>query len=184
MAQEREQWERQPGEHRVAYANFVAYRDMGPARSLSKTSDLIGKSRGTLQEQSAHYRWVARAEAWDRHQENERRHEQRRAVREAAERHAAVAGAMLGKVVGRLQNLDTTALSPRDLAYWVEVATKVQRQALGEPERLEITGKDGGPIEVAQLSDEERRERLAALRREIDNRLEEATGSAGGVLPA
>lgn len=179
-----EQWERQPTETAVAYSNFSVYRDLGPARSLRKAASELGKSRKTLDEQSAVHRWVARAEAWDRAQEIERRALQRQAAIESAERHSAVANAMLGKVISRLGQLDVATLSPRDLAHWVEVAVKVQRLALGEPERYEVTGKDGGPIEVAHLSDEERKERLAALRREIDKRLEEAAGSASGVLPA
>src|SRR5687768_17558601 len=81
MSDERERapWDQLPGEPDVAYARFLLYRNLGPARSLEKAygaflstiEDESAQNRvkprasGTWCEDSAQYKWVARAVAWD-----------------------------------------------------------------------------------------------------------------------
>ena len=43
------------------------------------------------------------------------------------------------------------------------------------PARVELSGPNGGPVPVADLSDEERRARFVALSRELTARLEDSS---------
>jgi hypothetical protein len=92
---------------------------------------------------------VARVRAFDAEQDRlyaealvERR-------REMADRHARIASALQGKLIARLQLLDPSKLNAGDVARWFEVATRVERLALGLPESTTAhVGPDGGAIEV------------------------------------
>lgn len=173
-------WERQPGESAQAYEAFCAYRDLGPGRSMTKAARALGRSGvGTLEKHSVRWTWVHRAELYDAENDRAFRHEMATARREMARRHARVATAALGKAVQRLQSLTPENLNARDVATWIEMAAKLERAALGEPDRLEVSGPGGGPVEVSHLTDEERRARLAQLRSEIDSRLRASEGGAG-----
>src|SRR3954463_900056 len=61
-------WERQPREGEEAYAAFLAYRDLGPTRTLEATRRRLGKRPGDLkpiERWSALRDWRGRAGAWD-----------------------------------------------------------------------------------------------------------------------
>jgi hypothetical protein len=64
---------------------------------------------------------------------------------------------MLAKAVARLQTIDIEKLTPVALAQWVDVATKIERQAVGgDIATLTHTGPDGGPIQIeGTLGDDE-----------------------------
>lgn len=59
-------WDRREDESSQAWDAFVAYRNLGPSRSLSKAAHEVGKSKSTLAPWSALYEWITRARAWDR----------------------------------------------------------------------------------------------------------------------
>lgn len=168
-----EPWERLSGESAPAFAAFVRYRDLGPERSLAKVARELGKSTTLVERWSARDHWVARVEAWDVEQDRLWRAQQLASRREVGRRQLRIANAMQAQLVTALTRLDLSALSPRDLGYWLEVSTKVQRQALGVGERVEHSGPDGGPIELARLSPDEARARLAEVSAEIGRRLAE-----------
>lgn len=66
LAQDRDPWERQPGESGPAYAAFIVYRDLGPLqRSIKKASETIGKARNNCSRWARAWRWTERAELWD-----------------------------------------------------------------------------------------------------------------------
>lgn len=68
-------WEQQSGETSRQWRAFVAYRDLGPVRSIDKAAAVLKPEHkrskrvatGRLFEWSAANRWVERAAAWDRH---------------------------------------------------------------------------------------------------------------------
>ncbi len=67
---ERLPWDRQPREGEQAYAAFLAYRDLGPSRTLEATRKHLGKSPGYLkpiERWSALRDWRQRSCAWDDH---------------------------------------------------------------------------------------------------------------------
>src|SRR5918993_4015534 len=61
-------WERQPREGEWAYAAFLAYRDLGPWRTLEATRIHLGKKPGylrTIEGWSGGHDWRGRAGDWD-----------------------------------------------------------------------------------------------------------------------
>jgi hypothetical protein len=181
-------WERQPGETAKAYDQFCTYRDLGRGRTLAKVAEILARNTSWIRTVAAQRDWVRRASAWDREQDQvfsmslvDRR-------RVMAERHASLASAFLNKVVQRLTTLEVNKLTPADTVRWLEVATKLERQALGAPtEHVQHTGPGGGPLEVAHLNDEQRRARLAELSAEVQRRLGvdgDLGGDPGGEAPA
>ncbi|MFF3337886.1 hypothetical protein [Streptomyces flavidovirens] len=168
-----ESWERQSGESVQAFEAFAVYRDLGPARSLTKAARELGKSRALLGRWSRQFAWVMRAAAYDREQDRLFLAEQAQARRDIARRHAKLAQAVQSKAVARLQTLDPRELSPSELLRYIQVAAEIERRAVGEaPAAGAVEDRDQG-ADVASLSDEERRGRMDQLRRELERRLSE-----------
>jgi hypothetical protein len=73
----RSPFDRLPGESPRAFAAFVAYRDLGPGRSLDAACRQLGGQResnkrattGRVGKWSSRYKWVERCRAYDAHQE-------------------------------------------------------------------------------------------------------------------
>lgn len=167
-------WERLPGESSQAFEAFTAYRDMGVDRSLAKVAQQLGKSKALIERWSARDAWVLRVEQWEC--EQDRLHRQRLIAhrRETDLRQLRIANAMQAKIVQRLADLDVARLSTRDLGYWLEVTSDVQRKALGASDRIELVGAEGGPIEVAALSPADRQARMREIAAELTRRAEAA----------
>jgi hypothetical protein len=176
-------WERQENEKDQAWAAFVAYRDMGPGRSIAKVAQVIGreKSKSLLEGWSSRHGWVRRAAAFDQHQEATAAADARattRAARAAVlDQQAVAARVMLAKGLQALQAVDPTQIDPRALPKWIEAAIRLNRQAVGLPDRIvgdqDMTDDvEVGP--VGHLSPEENRARLVLLQREAARRTEEA----------
>ncbi len=74
-ATNRQQWEQLEGEPDAAYARFLVYRNLGPARSLDAAYQLVAghaakrrktpRVSGQWQDDSVRFGWVERAAAWD-----------------------------------------------------------------------------------------------------------------------
>ncbi|MFI7283424.1 hypothetical protein ACIBOV_24495 [Micromonospora chersina] len=172
-------WDRQRSEPEKAYGYFVLYRDMGRTRTVAKVATQVNKSRDYLHKLATRWKWVQRAQSWDREEDRlyvEGLADQRR---DMARRHARVASALQAKLVARLQTLDASKLTAGDIARWLEVSTRVERLALGLPDSTTAhTGPDGGPIraEVEQMSEQQRADFFRAL-------MAEAAARAGQVNP-
>lgn len=170
-------WDRQHREPEKAYAYFVLYRDLGRTRTVAKVATEVHKSRDYLHKLASTWKWVQRAQTWDR--EEDRLYAEGLAVqrRDMARRHARIASALQAKLVTRLQSLDASKLGPGDIARWLEVATRVERLALGLPDSTTAhTGPDGGPIraEVDQMSEQQRGDFFRALMAEAAARAGQA----------
>jgi hypothetical protein len=165
-------WERLTDESTKAFEAFVIYRDMGPDRSLARVAQELGKSKTLIERWSTRDAWVRRVQLWD--EEQDRLHRQYLVAhrRETDRRQLRIANAMQAKLVERLGTLDVARMSPRDLGYWLEVTAKVQRDALGLADKLELSGPDGGPIPVGQLSPAEQQQRMRDLAEELQRRAE------------
>lgn len=141
--------DRRPDESDQAWASFVVYRDQPPEhRSTRQVAKETGRSYKQISAWSARHQWVRRTAEWDAAQDRLFREDMQRERRAMARRHARIAGAVLGKVVEKLQTLNPEKLTAGQLAQLFDVATRVERQALGEPDRLEHSGPDGGPIPI------------------------------------
>lgn len=76
VAEQRKPWDQQEGEPAEAYARFLAYRNLGPGRSLRAAEDAARGEEapkstkkhqvsGQWKQDSATYQWVERSTAWD-----------------------------------------------------------------------------------------------------------------------
>lgn len=166
-----EPWERITGESAPAFQAFAAYRDMGADRSLAKVAQQLGKSTTLVERWSARDFWVNRVAAWDEEQDRIWRAQMVASRREVGKRQLRIANAMQGRLVDALSRLDVDTMTARDLGYWLQVTTQVQRDALGQGSRHEVTGADGGPVQVENLSPEQAKARLAEVQAEIARRL-------------
>src|SRR4051794_36957740 len=69
------------GEGNRPYEAFLAYRDMGPSRSIDKVARELKKSHTLIGRWSGEYCWVERARAHDDHCERVRQAAIERAIR-------------------------------------------------------------------------------------------------------
>jgi hypothetical protein len=167
-----EPWERLIGESKQSFEAFCVYRDLGAERTLRETAEKVKKSSTLIERWSAKHHFVARAEAWDLEKDRLWRATQVASRREVGRRQLQIANAIQGKIIGALQSLDPSKMNARDLAYVLDVTVRVQRLALGQGEKIEVTGADGGPLQFEELSPEQARERLADVAAEVTRRLE------------
>jgi len=176
IATDRDPWDRQPGESVRQYARFRTYVELGRGRDLKQTKEILDGlgdviTAGTLYQTSYTYRWTDRADAFDHDQDD---HERRRLSvlrRAMVERHRKIATALTAKALQRLQSMNIDELTPLDLVRFIDLAVKLERTALGEPERtIAVSGPGGGPVPIddySRLTPDERRARLRALAREM-----------------
>lgn len=139
-------WERMPSETKPAWDAFVAYRDM-PQRSTAAVARTLGKAKQLMDRWCSQNRWVARVAAWESEADARMCEGKLAAIADMQKRHVAFARALLKKVRARLANIRTDEMTPRDVSQWLELAIKVERQALGaDISRVELTGRDGNPV--------------------------------------
>jgi hypothetical protein len=164
---ERESWEKLKGESYKAWEAFTVYRDMGPTRTLARAGQHLGKGRAIIEEWSAKHHWVDRASDYDEYLDRQQREVMEDARRKMLETHAEVASTMVAKASQRLTGdpdnnvlaLNVNRLSPQDVARWLELGSKTERLARGEPTEFirgalyvapeELSRIAGGLIEIA-----------------------------------
>lgn len=156
-------WDKLPKESPPAYDAFLTYLKEGPQRSVRKTAAELCRGTTQLTEWSSKHQWVRRAGDWDADQGRQFLEEMTTERRRAARAHIRIAQALQSKVVDRLRTMDPDKLTPRDLAYWLEVATRVEREALGVPHRYEHSGPNGDPIQIEESLPDDELELLAEL---------------------
>ncbi len=61
-------WVRRPDESAVAHSAFLAYRDLGPARTFIATARSLAKNERLLRRWAVGHRWGERVWRWDLHQ--------------------------------------------------------------------------------------------------------------------
>lgn len=148
-------WERQPTETHLAYNAFALYREMGALRSLEKVRQKLGKdSEGylrQLEKWSALYAWVARAQAWDAHQQallDARVAEQKARLIDDELTDYKAQLEKWRKVFGITNAQEATSTDWLTLSKWRSSIADLGRRALGMPDQIQQqqhTGKDGEP---------------------------------------
>lgn len=116
-------WERQPGESSKAWQAFLKFRDSEERHVRS-----IG---GSAMDWSREWSWGYRCFEYDRYLDRVDVEALVRYRRTMNKRHRDIAMAAQGKIVQYLQRMDVKDMKPSDLARWLEVAIKVERQAAG-----------------------------------------------------
>ena len=79
-------WDPQAGESAQAFAAFVAYRDLGPERSIDAVVRELDKSRTLIGRWSGRWKWVKRAQAYDAHLDEIKRKAHESAIANKARR--------------------------------------------------------------------------------------------------
>ncbi|HEX5467076.1 MAG TPA: hypothetical protein VFW92_10435 [Candidatus Limnocylindrales bacterium] len=161
MGVKRAAWEPQPGETSPAYAAFVLYRDMGSARSISKTAEALGRNRTLIGGWSSRWRWQERIAGWEgelsRRALEEETNERRAMVKLHARTARAVINAVARRVVGDeahgVAAIDPNTLGPQDLARLLDVAVKIERLARGVPSEV-VETRASIEADVRRLSSE------------------------------
>lgn len=167
-------WDLQPGETDLGFHYFQRYRDAGPDRSLRAVAEFADRSEATIRILSARHAWVDRVLAFDSWLDRKAQDELLRDRTEMRRRHVRLAMEGQAKIADRLATLDPQELSARDLVYWLDACVKIERQARGEADsRIELTGKDGGPLAVVDTLDAAGRRAMMAAAMSV---LAERTG--------
>lgn len=179
LAGDRDPWDQQPGESAQQHSRFRAYLELGRLRTLKQTRETLNAlgvkvSQGQLYNVSWRYRWAERAQAWDADQDRHHREQLMAARRDMITRHQRVAQGLTGKAIQRLTQLASEDLTPLDVVRMLRLAVQIEHKAIGEPDqRVAVTGADGGPVVVDDLSQypaAERRQRLQQLADEMARR--------------
>lgn len=169
-------WERQPDETPPAFAAFAHYRDAGAFRSLRKTARELGKNDSLMERWSRTHSWRLRVNAWDAELDRIERLEIIESRRLMRKRHQDLAVEFQEKLMERLEDFDVKAIDPAVAIRWLDIATKVEREALAAPELVAAGRRQGDPegeVDLSDLTDEEIKARMEDLRRDLDTALGE-----------
>ena len=146
-------WERQPSETAKAYAAFLLYRDL-PAidRSISAAREGHQKDRkGTVRQWngwSTRNDWVNRAAEHDSDLASRRRERMAKEMERAQDDMFTLARAALAKVAERIKGMNPEDLAAGQVPAALRTLFELELKALGYEDRVELTGKDGGPVKV------------------------------------
>jgi hypothetical protein len=146
-------WERQEGESAPAYNAFWTYctTPEDEKKSCGSVAQKLRKSYTLIRRWSKTWDWEPRARAYDNHLIEAELEAIKKERVKSARRHISIARSFQNKVIARLNKLDAGELSTADMVRWFDISVKIERQAMGEPSEVitqEITGRDGGPLEV------------------------------------
>jgi hypothetical protein len=174
-----EPWERLVDETPKAWEAFVVYRDMGPARSLQKVAKKLKKSKTLIDRWSSEHAWVIRARGWDA--EEDRLHrlvmvDERRKLSKQAALVAQVA--FQAAVLSMRTKLESPNLRPNEAARFAEVGARITSILNASAPAAGMDGVshdliDDLDMDLDSMTDEERRDVLLDMRRQIDADLAE-----------
>ncbi len=175
-------WEQQPNETAKRYGQFVTFRDLGRTRTLPRTAELLQRHPVTVRKTSAEFRWLERAEAYDRHLDKLYEAMWLEERRKAAEADAKILGAAIGKVAQRLPSLNAQEMSASDVIRLMDVAMRHRRVLFGDPtDTVVVAGQPSSPLagklaEFADLPADQRHARLADLAAAVTRRVQAVDG--------
>ena len=150
---DRKPWERQPGETAKAYAAFLLYRDL-PAIDRSVLAAREGHqkdTKGTLRQWkgwSMRNDWVNRAAEHDSNLASRRRERMAKELERAQDNAVVLTRAFNFKIAERIKGMDPEDLTAGQIPAALKTLFELEFKALGYEDRVALTGKDGGPVEV------------------------------------
>ena len=92
--------------------------------------------------------WVNRAAEHDPDLASRRRERMARELERARDDVFTLARAALAKVAERIQGMDAKELAAGQIPSALKTLFELELKALGYEDRIELTGKDGGPVKV------------------------------------
>lgn len=127
-------------------------------------------ARSSCQDVSEALEEIGMSRAWYYKFSSEEREELERLAEELHIERKIQAELILGQAVNKAAQVKADGLDSKDSRIKQASATEILDRVLGKPtQRTELTGKDGGPVEVKNLSDEEKIQRLLVLVRKAGN---------------
>lgn len=159
-------WERRDGETETQYRAFLAYRDLGPGRTLRVAAQghyqipaeqfdpKSGKMR-TFERWSGMNQWVIRAEAFDDWTQALADQDNASAIIAMKTRHARIAEAAQSKVIEAIQKIDVSKMNLLQIAQVFDIAVRNERLARGVPASVDaIVGAEADQGRSEPVSDE------------------------------
>lgn len=159
-------WSPQEGETSTAYAAFIAYRDLGPRRTMRAAAAKFypddfespedvdpksGKVRN-FERWSSRWRWVARCEEWDTFLQKQADADEVQAVKDMRARHVNMMTVMQSKAVQYLNTIteeDLRRMTPDTAMRMLDLAIKNERLARNVPDTIQAqTDVNGGPVQA------------------------------------
>lgn len=141
-------WNMRPDEGAKAYQAFEQYRDAGPGRTVEAVAAACKKSVSLLNRWSSVNGWAERVRAFD---EAAAAKAADRALEDAATvraRQAQHAKAIQLRAMQKIAAMDPGDMSMGEATRAWQVGAEAERKALGIPEKVEVTGDDGGPLRI------------------------------------
>ncbi|MFI9026317.1 hypothetical protein [Streptomyces sp. NPDC053560] len=135
-----------------------------------------------MRKASAEFRWLERAEAYDRHLDKLYEATWLEERRKAAEADARILGAAIGKIAQRLPQLNAQEMTVGDLIRLMDVAMRHRRALFGDPtDTVVVTDQSTSPLagrlaEFADLPADQRRARLAEMAAAVTRRVQAVEG--------
>jgi hypothetical protein len=148
-------WERQPTDTDRSFEAFEIYRLMGGSRSLTKTSEKLGKNTTTIEQWSRRHSWVTRCAAWDRHEARVTNERILLGTASMRERQTVLAMQLASRAQQRILRMTETEINtmrPSDIVALMRAAAEIERKAREIPEdELGSVSPDLAPSFVVQV---------------------------------
>lgn len=142
----RDLWDRQPGESAKRWGQFCVFRDLGRTRTLKRVAERLNLTHRTTQQYSHTFRWSARAEAFDRHMDEQWTAAIQDRTRRMVQDHLKLAAEFHTKATEAIQALIGQNLNATETVRVADAYSKLIRFALGEPDQsVAVTGRTGHP---------------------------------------
>lgn len=170
LATDRDPWDQQPGQTTKQHAAMTAWLRLPTPR---KVQDLLKGSKIAVTYSTSYlyklkqaHRWDEVAAAWDSNQHQRYVATLQREQRAAALKRLKASKEMLDLVSRAVTAIPATDVSPSAAAQMLTAVDRVQRGLFEEPDttRVQVTGADGGPIELADWRGLPPQEQAARLR--------------------
>ncbi len=103
---------------------------------------------------SSSWHWVERRDAWMAETDRVARLEQIEAIKQMNRRHAEQAMELQTNALLALKSLDTGKMSATEIIRFIIDASRLERTARGEPEKIQqtqVAGLDGEPLQTANV---------------------------------
>lgn len=177
LGDRRQSWDRLDDEAIEDFEMFACYREMGKGtRSIKAVAVEFDFSPRTVQRVASRNSWLARVDPYDAECHRLALVSLEGDTIAMRQRHARIAASLLEKAEQAASLADPRFMHPRDIPIWLDVAAKLERLSRGvtDTKRVEVTGKDGGPIQMAtELSSQDRRALLEAAAAELNKRVKQ-----------
>jgi hypothetical protein len=131
-----EPWEKQPRETPPMFERFALYRDAGVKRSVRAIAEQAGRSVTYMQHLAWRNRWHDRVSAWEVEGRRLRALYLREELDRMVDEQLKMSRALNVMAAMGLKSVKPDDMKITEILRMIELASKLERNALGEPERI------------------------------------------------